>query len=242
MVEQELRELICTRYKSVRAFAEAANLPYTTVDSILKRGVERATVKNIIRLCQALNLDTDALADGRIEQRKIMIQATISPKEREIIQKIRSLDVKRLEIVQSVLDLAIEQTGDLNNSAFHKETGLLKVSDQPASAGTGTYLGPDGFHDVIVDPDLIVGADFGVPVQGDSMEPKFHDGDIILVSISHTVEAGDIALVTMDGCGYVKKIGHNELISLNQKYDPIPMTEDIRVNGKVIGFIPLSQQ
>ena len=50
MVEQELRELIVSKYKSVKAFSEEANLPYTTVDSILKRGVERANVKNSIKL------------------------------------------------------------------------------------------------------------------------------------------------------------------------------------------------
>ena len=99
-------------------------------------------------------------------------------------------------------------------------------------------MGPDGFTEIMVNSNLVVGADFGVPVRGDSMEPKFHDGDIILISMAQPVEVGDIALVTMNGCGYVKKIGHDELISLNKKYAPIPMTEDIRINGKVIGVLP----
>ena len=242
MVEQELRDLICTRYKSVRAFAEIVNLPYTTVDSILKRGVERATVKSIIRLCQALDLDTDALADGRIEQRKVTLKVTISPEENEMIKKIRALDEKRLKVVQSVLDLASSQMSEFNNCILYKANTSFRVSDQSASAGTGTYLGPDGFHEILVEPSLVIGADFGVPVQGDSMEPKFHEGDIILVSMTQPVEVGDIALVTMDGCGYVKKIGHDELISLNPKYAPIPMTEDIRINGKVIGVLPETNQ
>ena len=99
-------------------------------------------------------------------------------------------------------------------------------------------MGPDGFDEILVDPDRIAGADFGVPVRGDSMEPRFHNGDIILISMAQQIEVGDIALVTMDGCGYVKKIGQDELLSLNKKYAPIPMTEDVRINGKVIGVLP----
>lgn len=67
------------------------------------------------------------------------------------------------------------------------------------------------------------------------MEPKFHDGDIVLVDFE-PVEEGDVALVTMDGLGYIKKIGTGELISFNHKYPSIPMDESIRVNGKIIGI------
>ena len=96
-------------------------------------------------------------------------------------------------------------------------------------------MGPDGFEEILVEPKQVAGADFGVPVRGDSMEPRFHNGDIILISMKQPVEVGDIALV--DGCGYVKKIGQDELISLNKKYAPIPMTGDVRINGKVIGVL-----
>ena len=113
----------------------------------------------------------------------------------------------------------------------------FKVSGQPASAGTGVYLGPDGFTECMVNEEDVAGADFGVPVSGDSMEPLFHDGDIILISMSSEVELGDIALVTMDGCGYVKKLGEGVLISLNPNYEPIPVTEDCRINGKVVGTL-----
>ena len=87
MVEQELRELIVSKYKSVKAFSEEANLPYTTVDSILKRGVERADVKNIIKLCQALHIDTDALADGRIEPRRVKLKIAITPEGRRRLRQ-----------------------------------------------------------------------------------------------------------------------------------------------------------
>ena len=96
MLEQKLRELIISKYKSVRAFSEEADLPYTTVDSILKRGVEKANVKNIIKLCQVLDIDTDALASGKIEPRHIELKIAITPEEKEFLARFRSLnDMKK---------------------------------------------------------------------------------------------------------------------------------------------------
>ena len=37
--------------------------------------------------------------------------------------------------------------------------------------------------------------------------------------------------------GTVEKLGDGVLLSLNKKYKPIPMKEDMRVNGKVIGIL-----
>lgn len=113
----------------------------------------------------------------------------------------------------------------------------LKVSEQPSAAGLGVYLGPESFTEYMVqDNALIRHTAFAVPVSGDSMEPKFHDGDIALVNFE-PAEPGDIVVVTMDGLGYIKKLGDGVLLSLNKKYKPIPMKEDMRVNGKVIGIL-----
>lgn len=165
---------------------------------------------------------------------------TVSSEEHELIKLYRGLDSASKSFILSVLKYEVSRKnyGSTTNAIKFPEKTQFKVSEQPASAGTGTYLGPDGFDEISVDPEQVVGADFGVPVRGDSMEPRFHDGDIILISMSQPVEVGDIALVTMDGCGFVKKIGQNELLSLNKKYAPIPITEDVRVNGKVIGVLP----
>lgn len=66
-VESELKELILKEYKSLREFAIKIDMPYSTVDTILKRGVDKANIVNIIRICKELNIDTEALGEGRIE-------------------------------------------------------------------------------------------------------------------------------------------------------------------------------
>ena len=123
----------------------------------------------------------------------------------------------------------------MKNTKRVKNEIYLKFSDQAGCAGNGIYLGPESFTEYpVVGNELTRRAAFAVPVAGDSMEPKFHNGDIVLVNFE-PVESGDIALITMDGYGYIKKIGDQELLPLNPKYDPIPMDESVRVNGKIIG-------
>ena len=73
-------------------------------------------------------------------------------------------------------------------------------------------------------------------VSGDSMEPIYTDGDIVMVS-KESVLQDDIALVTLDGCGYVKRMGDMYLVSENKKYKPIPYDENVIVNGRVIGVL-----
>ncbi|WP_312116594.1 helix-turn-helix domain-containing protein [Brevibacillus reuszeri] len=62
-----LAELI-DKKGSRRAFAEEIGLPPTTLQSILTRGVGRASIDNIIKVCRALGIsveELDAMAAGR---------------------------------------------------------------------------------------------------------------------------------------------------------------------------------
>ena len=65
-VEDELKDLIIKRYKSVRQFAVAANIPYGTIVSILSRGVLNSNLQNVIAICEVLGISVDALADNKI--------------------------------------------------------------------------------------------------------------------------------------------------------------------------------
>lgn len=64
--EDKLKELILKRYHSVREFTIAHDIPYTTIHSIFKRGIGNSSVTNIIKICKALGISADALADGEI--------------------------------------------------------------------------------------------------------------------------------------------------------------------------------
>lgn len=65
-VEMELKELILDKYGSLSEFCKKIDLPWTTLDSILKRGVDKANIKNILKITAELNIDVERLAEGEI--------------------------------------------------------------------------------------------------------------------------------------------------------------------------------
>lgn len=68
--ERALKDLIIERYGSLNKFCETIDMPWTTLDSILKRGVSKANITNIIKITHELNLDTESLASGILSPKK----------------------------------------------------------------------------------------------------------------------------------------------------------------------------
>ena len=83
------------------------------------------------------------------------------------------------------------------------------------------------------------GAEFGVRVSGDSMEPTFHSGDRVFVAKDDALEEGDIGIFIVNGDAYIKELGNKCLISHNEAYKPIPLrsTDSIYCCGRVLGVV-----
>lgn len=57
-----LKQLILEQNMSVRKFSQQAGMPYTTLRSILERGVGNSSVDNVLKICKALNITTEQLS------------------------------------------------------------------------------------------------------------------------------------------------------------------------------------
>ena len=120
-------------------------------------------------------------------------------------------------------------------------TRVIKLFDIPASAGTGSFLDSDDFTEIEVGEEVPTDADFGIRISGDSMEPRFINGQIVWVKQQETLLNGEIGIFYLDGNAYCKKIKDDKeglfLISLNSKYNPIPVADNnsFKVFGKVVG-------
>lgn len=56
-----IKELIKKTGLNQKNFAEKTGMPYTTLRSMLERGVENASVNNVIKVCRALNICVESL-------------------------------------------------------------------------------------------------------------------------------------------------------------------------------------
>lgn len=86
---------------------------------------------------------------------------------------------------------------------------------------------------------------FGLKIKGDSMEPKFSNGDVVIVQKQSVVENGDIAVVLVNGNeATIKKFYRSplgiQLIATNPSYEPMvfsPKEVDslpVTIIGKVV--------
>ena len=62
--EQMLRNLILDRYPSLRQFSKEADIPYSTLMTILSRGVGGASFDAVIQICKKLGVDPVNISDG----------------------------------------------------------------------------------------------------------------------------------------------------------------------------------
>lgn len=65
--EERIKELIIAKYGNVRAFATESGISYTTVRSILERGIMNAKAENVFKMCRLLGISPDTLADWKLE-------------------------------------------------------------------------------------------------------------------------------------------------------------------------------
>ena len=105
------------------------------------------------------------------------------------------------------------------------------------AAGTGSFLDSDSYVELEVDDSVPADADFAVRVSGDSMTPRFIDGQIIFVKKQNTLNQNEIGVFELNGDSFVKKLGREQLVSLNEQYAPIAIREwdTFHIFGKVVG-------
>lgn len=209
------------------ALAKESGIPYTTLDSMLKRDSDTARLETIFRIARALGTSVEDLVfDGAGA-------AAVSPDEKRILELYALLDERGRDTVLSLLE----------REAGHSRPGrrAFPVYDSPAAAGRGEPVFSEEKTFLSVrDGEVPDGAHFGVRITGDSMEPFFSDGDIAYVMRTDEIASGEIGVFLLNGESYCKKYvsenGVVTLVSLNPAYEPIRVldTDEIRLVGKVV--------
>lgn len=114
----------------------------------------------------------------------------------------------------------------------------IPLYDTCVSAGTGIDIDYTTSEPFRVSSDYD-DTNFAVRVSGNSMEPRYHNGDIVIVEPTPAIKQGEIGIFILNGQAYIKKLGDACLISLNEEYEPIKINayDSIYCQGKVINVI-----
>lgn len=221
LTQTELGELIGTTGSSVTNYEKETSHPKEAV---------------MYKLFEALNVDANYLFQDVAKLPNTMNDVTLS--EYEHIKNYRSLDPYGQETISYILDREVKRVEQLTEAEHQEQTcRIIDYYQRLASAGTGQVV----FEGVPVDrieiPDekKYGRVAYAIGVNGDSMEPLYNDGDILLIEPTNSVEVGEIGIFLVDGEAYVKKLGDGELISLNKDRENIPLTSHSNCMGRVVG-------
>ena len=239
--------------------AEKTGIAVGTLSKILAGISESPKLSNFVAICQALNCSLDYIMYGIEENRN---NYTLEEGEIELVEQYRALDARGKGAVDALLaheaglaPAPAKKTADKpvfyrpepladrlaaayadNRNGFARRT--LPLYDLPVSAGVGVMLDGDSTDEITVsDNSRTREADFALRISGNSMEPRYRDGDILLVQETDTVEFGELGIFILDGNGFFKVFGGDRLYSLNPDYGDILLKDfqDVRVAGRVIG-------
>lgn len=90
-IETKLKTYILSNYKTLMAFCNEIDMPWTTLNSILNRGVARASIANILKITNGLEIDAESLLDNMIVPRKPIMEP-LSIADRKILEDYHFLD------------------------------------------------------------------------------------------------------------------------------------------------------
>ncbi len=242
--------------------SELTGIPLGTLSKIMAGISDSPKLSNMVLIASALGCSLDYIVSGTPENTN---NYTLSAEEISFVEDYRQLDTHGRELLAMVAQKELERVGVIAEkpSAKRKEAQKQngksatilqmpssKVSasdfsrkkvllyDLPVSAGPGVYLDDSRAEEIsIPDNEKTAFTDFALRISGNSMEPKYHDGDILLVEYTDSVEIGELGIFVLDGNGYFKKYGGDRLISLNSEYGDILLHDYVETVccGRVVG-------
>lgn len=217
--------------------AELSGITQSTLDKITAGINQNPKLDTLEAICRALGCRVADLDDSPIPLRP---HTGLSEAEWQHLKKYRVLDVHGKRVVDSALELEYDRMTQIVERQQRGWITYINCYDLAVSAGTGEPLDSNGYTSKLEIPTERVPdhAHFCVRVNGDSMEPAYKDGDIVFVQrIDESVREGEIGIFSLNGEGYIKRLGRHCLISLNPAYSPISFGEfdDLRCQGRVLG-------
>ena len=226
-----LKEILQEQGISISELARRLNVSAQTLYSMVKRDNQKVDFDMMMHICKLLNVPVERLCEDNA------LPKMPDLREWQFIGKYRRLSESGRELVNMVIDHELSRREE-KPSVNSPESKIIPLYLTPAAAGYASPALGDDYEDYAVEKGSA--ADFAVRIAGDSMEPRFHDGQTVWVSQQHSLMTGEIGIFLYDGCAYLKQLvagdGYLALHSLNPAYPDIRISPalPLRVLGKVL--------
>lgn len=216
--------------------SRASGIPVSTLNKLLTGVIAEPKLSAALAIARAFGCPLEELLGTAA-------RTSLSEEEGRFIRKYRALDTRSREFLDLVVEkeLSREDGEALPTVEEAEEERIitLPLYILPVSAGLGAMLDDVSYCETVDvrATKVSLGADFALRVSGNSMEPKFEDGDIVLVKRQSEIEIGDLGIFIADGEGYFKRYTGKYLHSFNPAYRDILISNfsEFRCCGKVIG-------
>lgn len=238
----DLKKYIGNQIKTFRKSAgftqdELAKRLNTTKQTISRyeKGDRKANQDMLFELCDIFGVSID---DFFPSQNETLQSPTTSPIQTIYDQLHQPRQAKVLTYAERQLKEQNEEETKENEVSEFIQLYSYDYYDHPASAGTGQYLNDVRVEQIELPVDIE--ADFVIPIKGDSMEPDYHDGDLVFIQTSVDLNNGVIGVFNYNGDAYIKQLVIDKeqayLHSLNPAYKDMPITPetDFRIIGEVV--------
>lgn len=156
-----------------------------------------------------------------------------------MIKKHRELDIYGKKAVDDLINTEYQRCTSSLKEITPEIIKMIPLADFSLSAGVGNELLDSSYEIIEIDGNKYRNADIAFKIKGDSMEPQYHDGDIVYIHKQSTIESGEIGAFFYNDKQYLKKFVIEDdvckLRSLNKNYeDEIINNNSLVIYGKVI--------
>ena len=154
----------------------------------------------------------------------------------------KKVDMATLDAIAANLGVSIDYFFDDDSPALPAGLSPVRKRRIPmiGHVAAGVPIMAEREYEEYEDDTYGISCDYVLRVEGDSMEPRIMDGDVVYVREQPDVDDGQIAVVGVDDSVTLKVVYHIQnglqLISLNPKYKPMIYNRDNTDYLAIIGL------
>ena len=223
------------------------DVPYTTIDAFYKKGFENVKMGTIRKIANTLGVSLDYLMNEEIDDERYGLPEADSNEAMGVVHWSAPLIKAYASAIRPTQEAACAVLGIPHvqpDPLYKPEVATCDMLVYTFPAAAGIPLSAEDDYERIEFPcgTVPAGADFGVRIRGDSMQPTIPDDTIVFVRKQPELQNGQIGIFMIDDGALCKRFyrrgGQIILQSDNPKYQDIEVGEYQRlfIVGKVLGY------